>query len=403
MPEFQYVAREMSGKEVTGQLTAASQQEAVSTLTGKRLFPVRIDLAEQARIRQERYAGRRVRARYLAVFYTQLADLLKSGVPLLRSLELLQRQTSNMSLKLVLQEVRDEVADGNPLADAMRSHPRVFPELAVSMIHAGEQGSFLEDVLKRVADFTEHQEELKSRVTGAVAYPAFLLVVGAILVTLMLVFFVPKFEPVFERLESQGELPWATTTLMSMSDFLGNQGFLLLIGLAGAVAVGVRYAQTEEGALLIDRLRINTKGIGPIMRSLAIARFCRILGTLLHNGVPILQSLRISKDATGNKVLSMAIGDAAENISAGKSLAQPLGASREFPEEVVEMIAVGEEANNLEQVLINISDNMERRTYRQLELFVRLLEPMMLLVMAGVILFVVAGLLLPVFQSSGAL
>ncbi|MFN0050666.1 MAG: type II secretion system F family protein, partial [Planctomycetales bacterium] len=141
----------------------------------------------------------------------------------------------------------------------------------------------------------------------------------------------------------------------------------------------------------------------PIVRSLAISRFCRILGTLLKNGVPILQSLRIAKDATGNRVLSDAIAVAAENISAGKSLARPLGASGHFPREVVEMISVGEEANNLEQVLINIADNMEARTYRELELFVRLLEPMMLLVMGAVILFVMVALLLPVFRSAGAL
>lgn len=399
MPEYQYVAREMTGKEVTGLLTAGSEHEVVSSLGSRQLFPVRINLAEKAQA-QQRYAGRRVRPRYLAVFYRQLADLLKSGVPLLRSLELLERQTSQGTLKLVIQEVRDEVADGTRLAEAMRHHPKVFPELAVSMIRAGEEGSFLEDVLKRVADFTEHHEELKSRVTGAVAYPLFLLVACTAVVAVMLIFFVPKFAPIFEQRSANGELPWATTTLMSISDLVSQSGvyLLFLLGLAGMAVV--QYAKSEQGALTIDRIRLNAVGIGPIVKSLAIARFCRILGTLLHNGVPILQSLRIAKDATGNKVLSTAIGSAAENISAGKSLAQPLRSSKQFPEEVVEMISVGEEANNLEEVLINISENMERRTYRQLDLFVRLLEPVMLMGMAGLILFVVVGLLLPVFQSS---
>ncbi|MCA9068215.1 MAG: type II secretion system F family protein, partial [Planctomycetaceae bacterium] len=161
--------------------------------------------------------------------------------------------------------------------------------------------------------------------------------------------------------------------------------------------------KTEEGRMRYDRVRLIAFGVGPIVRSLAIARFCRILGTLLRNGVPILQSLRIAKDATGNRVLSLAIANAAENVSSGKALAQPLRGSGEFPEEIVEMIAVGEEANNLEQVLIDIAENMERHTNRKLEMFVRLLEPLLLLFMAGIILFVVAGLMLPILQSSGVL
>jgi general secretion pathway protein F/type IV pilus assembly protein PilC len=176
--------------------------------------------------------------------------------------------------------------------------------------------------------------------------------------------------------------------------------FFGLVIFGGAYFI-IRYIKTEEGRLRYDAVRLKAFGVGPIVRSLAIARFCRILGTLLRNGVPILQSLRIAKDATGNKVLSTAIGTAAENVSSGKALAEPLRGSGQFPEEIVEMIAVGEEANNLEQVLIDIADNMERHTNRRLEMFVRLLEPILLLAMAAIILFVVAGLMLPILQSSG--
>ena len=402
MPEFEYVAKQISGREVTGVLTAASEAEAASNLAAQQLFPTRIDLAQDAKSRQ-RYAGRRVRSRYVAIFYSQLADLLKSGVPLLRSLELLERQSTHPGLRLVLQEVREEVADGTALAEALQRHRRVFPELAVSMIRAGEQGAFLEDVLKRVASFTEHQEDLKSRVLGSIAYPVFLLIIGTAIVTTMIVWFVPKFRPIFERMETRGQLPWATTALMGFSEILSTYGILVVIAVIALLLFLYRYAQSEAGLYFLDRMKIGLKGLGPVVRSLAISRFCRILGTLLQNGVPILQSIRISKDATGNRVLSKAIGEAAENVQAGKSLAKPLAASRQFPDDVVEMIAVGEEANNLEQVLIDISENMERTTYRQLDLFVRLLEPVMLLAMAGVILFVVAGLLLPILQSSGAL
>lgn len=402
MPEFQYIARELSGREVTGLLTAGSEQEAINSLAGKSLFPTRIALAE-AEKRQQRAVGKRVRSRHLAIVYSQLADLLHSGVPLLRSLEILEQQSSRPTVTGVLQDVRAQVADGSRLADAMRRHPKAFNELAISMVRAGEEGGFLEDCLKRIAIFTEHQEDLKGKVVGAMAYPAFLMVACLLIVTGMIVFLVPRFAPIFDRLKERGGLPWATTTLLSASEFLQTWGIWVVVGLAAGITWIVKFTQTEEGRRLLDSWRLRVPLLGPIVKSLAVSRFCRILGTLLKNGVPILNSLRIAKDASGNVVLSEAIGVAAENISAGKSLARPLAASGYFPREVVEMIAVGEEANNLEQVLINVADNMEQRTYRELDLFVRLLEPMMLLVMGGVILFVMIALLLPVFQSAGAL
>jgi general secretion pathway protein F len=402
MPDFQYLARELSGQEVSGVLTAGSQQEAIANLAAKQLFPIRIDVAESTK-QEQRYVGRKVKARHLAVFYGQLADLLKSGVPLLRSLDLLESQSNSQILKLVLRDVKDQVADGTRLFDAMRHHPKVFGELVVSMVRAGEEGGFLEEVLKRVAAFTDHQEELKGRVIGAMVYPVFLAVFGGLIVAVLLVKFVPKFEPIFARMKEEDQLPWATTSLLAMSNFA--QSYWLL-GIAGLVAIylGISYwVGTPRGRLQVDTARLKVYGLGRIVQSLAIARFCRILGTLLKNGVPILQSLKIAKDATGNMVLSQAIENASENISAGKSLAKPLAASQIFPREIVEMIAVGEEANNLEEVLVDIADNLERRTNRELDMSVRMLEPIMLLMMAAVVLFVVIALLLPILQSSGVI
>jgi general secretion pathway protein F/type IV pilus assembly protein PilC len=402
MPEFAYIARELTGTQVSGVLSASNKHDALGSLAARQLFPVRLELSDTAGVREKRLA-RRVGGRHLVVFYTQLADLLRSGVPLLRSLELLERQSTHATLRLVVQDVREQVADGSRLAEAMRQHPRVFGELAVSMVRAGEEGSFLEDVLKRIAAFTEHQQELKSRVVGAMVYPAFLLVAMALVVSGMFVFFIPKFQPIFDRLSERGNLPWATTALMSLSQFAQDY-WLLAAALVGGAAYGlVTWAKTEDGRTRLDQFRIRATGVGPIVRSLAIARFCRILGTLLKNGVPILQSLKIAKDATGNVVLSRAIGEAAENISEGKSLARPLAASGQFPEEIVEMISVGEEANNLEQVLIDVADSMERRTNRLLDIFVRMLEPVLLTVMAGIVLFIVVALLWPILQSSSIL
>jgi general secretion pathway protein F len=303
-------------------------------------------------------------------------------------------------LKLVVQEVRDQVADGTRLAEALRQHPTVFNELTISMVRAGEEGSFLEESLQRIADFTEHQEELKGRVVGAMAYPAFLVIVGGLILVGMLIFFVPKFEPLFDTMRKEGTLPWATIALLSISSFAQKYGWLLVVAMFPAVFFGRNYFANDRGRLRFDQARLKIIGVGRVVRSLAVARFCRVLGTLLRNGVPILSSLHIAKDATGNRVISAAIAQAADHVSSGRSLAQPLAECGQFPVDVLEMIAVGEEANNLEQVLVGIADKMERQTNRQLDLVVRLLEPLMLVVMAGVILFVLIALMLPIFNSS---
>jgi len=401
MPDFQYIAREFSGKQVSGTLTANSEKEVLSSLAAKNLFPIQVSQTASSKA-SEKQLGKRVPPRVLAVFYSQLADLLRSGVPLLRSLELLSRQSTHPALKVVLQDVRDQVADGSRLYDTMRQHPKAFTELMTSMVRAGEEGGFLEDVLKRIADFTEHQEELKGRVVGAMVYPIFLLSVGGLIVVALMVWFVPNFEPIFDNMKQRGELPWTTTLLLALSALAQNYWLMTLLATAALLYGFNHWSQTADGRLKLDAFRLKAFGLGPITRNLAIARFCRVLGTLLRNGVPVLNSLKIAKDATGNQVLSASIGQAAEHVSTGRSLARPLGASGQFPEEIVEMIAVGEEANNLENVLIDISENLEKRTGRQVEMAVRLLEPVLLLMLASVVLFVVVALLLPILNSSGA-
>ncbi|MFM8727498.1 MAG: type II secretion system F family protein, partial [Planctomycetaceae bacterium] len=316
MPDFRYQARELSGKQVSGVLTATSEKDALSILASRSLFPMNVALTEQSK--QQAAAGsKRVPTRYLTVFYNQLADLLKSGVPLLRSLQLLEDQTSNPVLRSVVQDVREQVADGTRLNDAMRRHPKSFNFLSISMVKAGEEGGFLEEVLSRIAVFNEHQEELRGRVTGAMVYPMFLMTVGLGIVTVMMIWFVPEFASMFDRMQDQGTLPWATTTLLSISDLIQTRGVLLLAALGAAIFGIIYYIGTPEGSRNLDRLKLRLPGLGGILQSLAVARFCRMLGTLLKNGVPILQSLRIAKDASGNVILSEAIGNAAENVSSG--------------------------------------------------------------------------------------
>jgi general secretion pathway protein F/type IV pilus assembly protein PilC len=229
----------------------------------------------------------------------------------------------------------------------------------------------------------------------------FLAVVGTIIVTVLIVFFVPKFADLFERLRERGELPLVTEWLLATSAALRSWPALFIAaGLVGLVGWLRRWLATDDGRWWADRVRLRLPLLGPVFLGLAVSRFCRVLGTLLHNGVPIIRSLQISRDSTGNRVLAAAIATATENISAGQSLAGPLGASGQFPPIVVEMIAVAEQANNLETVLLTIAETQERQTWRRLDLTVRLLEPIMLLILAGIILVLVIALLLPVLKMS---
>ncbi len=395
MPEFTYEAMTTVGARSQGNLVANSEREALSILDSRGLFPLRIAAAKQTH-----KGGRRVRAASLAAFYAQLADLLHSGVPMLRCLDILERQSSQQALGEVLREIRARVADGMPLSNAMAQHPRAFDELVVSMVRAGQEGGFLEDVLRRIADFSEQQQDLKSKVVGALAYPIFLAGAGFIILNILIIFFVPMLEPTFKMEEQQGNLPTITVVLFGVSHFLQAWGWAVVLGGVGLIFLYWRWASTPNGRMIVDRIRLGIPIAGKIYLSFALSRFTRILGTLLHNGIPILNALRISKDSTGNKVLTEAIEQAADNITAGDALATPQAACKFFPRDVVEMISVGEESNNLDKVLIDVANSLEKRTSRQLELFVRLLEPLMLLVIGGAVLVVAAGLLLPVFNMS---
>jgi general secretion pathway protein F/type IV pilus assembly protein PilC len=400
MPDFAYVARTATGQRVEGVLSAGTQREALSALSAKDLFPLQVKAAGGA-LRQ--VGSLKVRPQAMSQFYIQLAALLRSGVPLLRSLEVLGRQSTNPALKKIVDDLQARVTEGDSLADAMGRHPRAFTDLSRSIVRAGGEGGFLEEALERVARFTDQQAELKSRVMGAMAYPIFLAVFGVTIVTVLVIFFVPKFEDLFTRLRARGELPLMTDWLLWISDSIHAYGLLIAIVVAGAVMWARQKLQSDEGRWWLDRMRLKLPQAGTIYRNLAVSRFCRVLGTLLAGGVPIVRSLKISSDSTGNRVLASAINEAAENITAGESLASPLAASGHFPPNVVEMVAVAEQSNTLETVLTNIADSLEKETWRRLDLFVRLLEPVMLLFLASAVLMIVVALMLPMLKSAMAM
>lgn len=400
MPEFSYVARDNSGQRVTGTVTAAGRREAMSALAGQALFPLELESSDTA---AEPTRVRRVPARALAAAYGLLADLLRSGVPLLRALDVLREQSSHKGLQQVLGAVYGRVEEGATLAEAMSPFQRLFGEMAVSMIRAGGEGGFLEEALTRVAEFTEAQEDFKKRTLGAIAYPLFLLVVGTVIVAVLVVFFVPKFDELFAQLRKRNELPAVTDWLLWLSAVLRRWGLVLLAAGAAGAWWTRRWLRGEAGRLWWDRTRIRLPLAGTIFLNLAVARFCRVLGTLLRNGVPILRSLEIASGTVGNRVLCAAIEEAREDVSGGASLARPLARSSQFPAEVVEMIGVAEQSNTLEKVLLEVADSLERRTWRQLDLGVRMLEPLLLLLLAGAVLVVFIALLLPVLKMSAAI
>lgn len=397
MPEFSYIARALDGQRVSGTLTAGTKREVLTSLAGRDLFPVQVAaVGKQAATT----GGVHVKSKFVTPFYSQLAGLLRSGVPLLRSLQVLRDLASNKDLKALLDDVKSRVEDGATLAEAMGRHPRSFGELALSVIRAGGEGGFLEDALERVATFTDQQAELKSKVTGALAYPLILSIIGFLVVNGLIIFAVPMVEGLFARLKERGELPWITEALLALSRALQSYWYVF-IGAIGLAIYGVRqWVESDLGRAQLDQWRIKVPVIGGIYLNLAVSRFCRVLGTLLKGGVPIVRSLDISADSTGNRVLSAAVREAGESITAGQSIAEPLGKSGHFPRDVVEMIAVAEQSNSLETVLTQVADSLEKSTWRKIELYVRLLEPLMLLLLAGVVLVVVVALLLPIIKIS---
>jgi general secretion pathway protein F/type IV pilus assembly protein PilC len=398
MASYTYTARSNEGKTVTGVLTAETQQQALRMLDEQKLFPVEIREGGQAR-RAMAFGGgkKKVRPTTVAVLYSQFADLLRAGVPALRSLDVLSRQTSNTVLKEVLQEVRESISGGKTLADAMSEHPNAFNPLHVSMIRAGEKGGFLEDVLARIAIFTERQNEMRNKLIGALLYPAILMFVGSLIVLFLLIVVVPKV-----RQFLRGDLPMLTKMVFALCDFLKDNG-IIVAGAAVVILVAVVTAiRSNAGKRYFDEVQLKAPMLGKIVTLVAICRFCRILGTLLHNGVPILQALKISRDSAGNRLLVEAIEDATESVRKGSSLAAPLGKSGLFPLDIIDMIAVGEESNNLENVLVTIADSYETRTGRTVDLMLRLLEPLLLVGMASVVAVIAIALLLPILTMSSA-
>ena len=391
MATFQYEARNVAGETVTGVIQAETEQAAARTLDERKLFPIRVSEKKAPRVETGR-----VRMRDMGVVYGQLADLLRSGVPLVRAIDTIVRASSNPRVAAVMKKVGEDVAGGKELAEAMSEQPQAFKPLHVAMVRAGEKAGFLEDVLANLAEFIERLDELRAKIRGAMIYPIVLSVMAAVVTLGMLIWFVPRFKTVF----GDRPLPAPTRLMFAISDALIHGWPVILLGLAGLVGGIIWAVRSPVGRRVWEHWRLRLPGIGKVVRTLSITRFCRILGTMMANGVPILQSLAISKDATGSVILAGYIEKAAESVRGGKTLADPLRESGMFPPQIIEMIAVAEESNQLEKVLIEIADTVERRTDRTVNQAVHLIEPLVLVLMAITIGTLAVGLLYPILTMA---
>lgn len=399
MTAYRYTAISATGQRTSGTIEGDDERAVLAELDRMRLTPVEVSKSAArmgGAVGGLGGGGKRIKlgARKLGDAYSQLADLLRAGVPLLRALRLLGGQKADATLAGVFTELADEVEDGSPLADAMSDRGGIFSTIHIAMVRAGERGGFLESVFDRLGDYLRRRAELMTQVVGTLIYPGVIASVGLIAMVLLFVVFVPMFEEVFTDME----LPAVTKIVLAMSGVL-RSNWIVLVVVVGAAAIGLWRVTTDpvwRGRLLALSLRLPV--LGPLFRSLAVARFCRMLGTLLANSVPMLQSLAIAKDAAGIPAMAAAIENASESVRGGESLSGPLSESGLFSDDVIEMLKVGEEANNLESVLMKVAESAERQVERRLTVAVRLIEPMVLLGLALCVAFVAIALILPMLN-----
>ena len=380
-------------------MQADSASAVVHALDERSLYPVNVSQQTRSGRIGAKSSGR-IRRRDVGVMYGQLADLSRAGVPMLRALEIIARSGMRGRLAEIVLELRQDVAAGRTLTEAMAAHENAFPPLHTAMVNAGEHAGFLEDVLSDLANFVERQDDLRNKVRGAMIYPILLSVVGLAVVCLMLVFVVPNLRQIFEDVS---DLPILTRIVFGASDLLVENTLLVTCMVVLGVTCIVGALKSTAGHRLWERWKLKIPIVGKTICVVAVTRFCRILGTMLANGVPILRALDIAKDATGSEVLGRSIEEAGDAVREGQPLADPLRASGLFPVEIVEMIAVAEESNQLDRVLVQVADTVERRTNRQVDTTVRLIEPIILVLMAIMVGAIALALLFPIFTMADQL
>ncbi len=348
---------------------------------------------------RKRPIGRgRISRRSLTQFTSQLSTLQDAGLPIVRSLKILGGQMDRGPFKSIVTEVTDEVESGSPLSDAMARHPGAFDGLYTNMVKAGEAGGVLDIILARLSGFMEKSERLKKKIKGAMIYPVVVGTITVLILLLIMIFVVPKFETVFKTIPGLGDLPPITQALQAFSRFLLERWWMMILILVMLV-VGVKaIARTRPGRRFFDRLKLRLPIVGTLVRKVVVARFSRTFGTLISSGVPILEALDICRHTAGNVVLEQGLDKVRESITEGGTIAEPLGESGIFDDIIVNMVDVGEETGELDKMLIRIADNYDEEVDIAVGSLVSIIEPLLIVFLGGAVFIIVLGLFLPLLK-----
>jgi type II secretory pathway component PulF len=399
MAVFTYTALDRQGKRLTGTVPAETRAHAMNQVIGRGLSPVAIEEQRNGNgdaVTSRKAPPTRVSNAAVESFTRELANLLAAGLPLSRGLHLLRREASHPAAKYVWSRVHDDVVGGMPLADALAKWPKVFSTVYIAMIRAGEAGGFLHVVLQQIADFRTREQELKGKVKAAMVYPIVLACLACAVLVFLLTFFIPRFSGIFDEFGSK--LPLLTRMIVGASHWLVSYGWVLALLVGGIGFASHRAATSHGGQRFLERVMLQTPLLGKVAARFALVRFCRMLGTLVGAGVPLVASLRVAREAIGNKTLADTVSHAIEEVQRGSPLSRSLaGNSLLFPPSVIEMIAVAEETGRLDKELVRLSLAYEGELDRNLRMLVALAEPLLLMIMAGLIGTVVVGMLLPIF------
>lgn len=417
MPKFNYVAMDSRGKETKGTLEVASQNEAIGRLKEMGYFPTKVVEAEKARDKAAKSRapekpgekkkggfnlnftipglGGKVKPKVLTAFTRQLATLVDAGLPLLRGLRVLEKQEKNPALRRILSDLATAIEGGSTFSEGLAQHPKVFNRLFVNMVKAGELGGVLEVVLNRLSEFMEKAQKIKGKVVAAMFYPAAVMTVAVTILTILMVFVVPKFKQIFaDMLEGQA-LPVFTQFVLGVSEIIAGHFVVALGTLAGSIIALKIFLRTKLGRRLFDKFKLNFPVLGPVISKVAISRFTRTLGTLVSSGVPILQALTIVKETSGNVVVGEAVAAVHESVKEGETITAPLEASNVFPPMVISMVDVGEQTGALPEMLMKIADNYDDEVDNAVSAMTSLLEPIMIVFLAVVVGSIVIALFLP--------
>lgn len=400
MGTFAYVGRTKQGAVRKGEVSAKSKEEALEQLKKQNLTITTLD--EKAGFSFGLGGG--VGDKDIVVFTRQFGTMINAGLPLVQCLDILANQSDNKALAKAVGETKVAVEGGSTLADALRKHPKVFDELYCNMIHAGETGGLLDTILGRLSKHIEKAMKLKGQIKSAMVYPAAIMGVAVIVISVLMIWVIPIFAKMFREL-SGGKmgLPGPTQLVIDISNFMQSYFLLIIAGIAAAVWGIKKYYKTPQGKLFIDTVLLKAPIFGDLIRKASTAKFTRTLGTLISSGVPLLEALNICAKTSGNKVIELSLMDARVSISGGKTIAEPLQKSNVFPKMVTQMISVGESTGALDAMLGKIADFYEEEVDQAVASLTALLEPLMMVFLGTVIGFIVVAMYLPIFTMASAI